>query len=62
MELTQIMEVIGSVGFPIFVAVWMLWRVDKVEKRTQEILTELTLSIKKLCLRLDEGRGDKNGR
>lgn len=51
--ITEMIEVIGTVGFPIFVAVWLLWKSDKTEKRTQEILMELNVSIIKLWERLD---------
>jgi len=56
MEMLQVTELIASLGFPIFVAVWMLWRADKTEKRTQEILAELTLSINKLCMWMGEDK------
>jgi len=56
MEFEQALQVISTVGFPIFVAVWLLWKSDRTEKRTQEILIELKVSINKLCDRINGER------
>lgn len=55
MEINEIMNLISSVGFPIFVAVWLLWKSDKTDKRTQEVMMELKRSIDKLFIRLSDG-------
>ncbi len=57
MEIIDITNLVGTVGFPIFVAVWLLWKSDRTEKRTQEILVELKLSINKLCERINVAGG-----
>ena len=57
MEIIDITNLVGTVGFPIFVAVWLLWKSDRTEKRTQEILVELKLSINKLCERINGAGG-----
>ena len=44
---------IATVGFPIFVAGFLLWRDWKVGKQTNELLTELTQAVNKLCTRVD---------
>jgi len=43
-----VIKLISTVGFPIFVAVWLLWRSDRKEERTQEILQEIKLAIQEL--------------
>jgi hypothetical protein len=41
MDLTQLSQFISTVGFPAAICVWVLYRSDKREERTQEILTEI---------------------
>lgn len=53
MEFEQMTQLITTVGFPIFVAIWLLWKSDRTEKRTQEILLELKNSINRLCDRIN---------
>lgn len=55
MEIKDISQLVASLGFPIFVAIWLLWKSDKTEKRTQDILLELKISINKLCDRINGG-------
>jgi len=43
-------QFISSVGFPIFVAVWMLLRSDKLQQQTNDTLIKLTEVIDK-CAR-----------
>ncbi len=57
MEVEVIMQLISTLGFPIFVSVWLLLRSDKMEKRTQELLIELKVSIDKLNTSFNHQRG-----
>lgn len=41
----ETVALISQVGFPIFVAVFMLFRSDKREEQTQRALTDLTIAI-----------------
>ena len=49
MDISQMVQLISNIGFPIFVAVWLLWRSDQKEEQTQVILAELKAAIDKLC-------------
>jgi len=53
MDVSQMVQVISNIGFPIFVAVWLLWRSDQKEVQTQTILTELKVAIDKMCEKLN---------
>jgi len=56
MDINVITNLISSIGFPIFVAVWLLLRSDKREQETQEILTDLKaviISLTENCKRKD---------
>lgn len=53
MDVTQMVQIISNIGFPIFVAVWLLWRSDQKEEQTQVILAELKVAIDKLCEKMN---------
>lgn len=53
MDISQMVQLISNIGFPIFVAVWLLWRSDQKEEQTQVILTELKAAIDKLCEKMN---------
>jgi len=44
----EIMGLINTVGFPIFVAIWMLVKDQKEKEQTREALTKLTEAINRL--------------
>ena len=48
MEIETILTAISTVGFPIFVACWTLYKSDERQKETNNILTDLKLAIQKL--------------
>jgi len=48
MDVTDPVSLISQVGFPIFVAIWMLYRSDKREETTQATLNELKTAIVEL--------------
>jgi hypothetical protein len=53
-DLKQIAEFISQTGFPIFVAIVLLWRVDNMHTANLEALHENTLEIKLLRVALDK--------
>lgn len=57
MEMELITTIIGNLGFPIFVSIWLLFKMNTQEKRTQELLYELKIAIEKLCI-INETRKD----
>jgi hypothetical protein len=50
----EVMKLINTVGFPIFVAVWMLVKDQQEKKQTREALTKLTEAIDRLIERNKE--------
>lgn len=48
MEWATVTELISSVGFPIFVAVWMLYKSSKDAENTQNVLNSLRDAITEL--------------
>jgi hypothetical protein len=55
MDLTvdQISQLIGQVGFPIFVAGWMLVKQNKDTENMSQILTQLQTAIDHLASKLE---------
>lgn len=43
----QYIELISNVGFPIFISLFLLFRIEKVVKANTEALTNLKIEIKK---------------
>lgn len=43
--MTEIANFISSIGFPIFVAVWMLYKTSKDSEETRNALNELKIAI-----------------
>ena len=43
--MSQIANFIGQVGFPIFVAVWMLYKTSKNSEETRDAINELKIAI-----------------
>lgn len=54
MEMKEIINLINSVGFPIFVAIYMLVQGSKDNKQTRETLEKLTVVVEKLCIQLEK--------
>ena len=64
MDIQMVNNLISSVGFPIFVAVWMLYKTSQDSKETRDTLNDLKVVIQSLADRLDnhldkEGNNDK---
>lgn len=50
----DIIQVIRDLGFPIFVAVWMLVQDRTEKKQTRDAIEKLTIVIEKLTANLDD--------
>lgn len=46
--MNDVINTINQVGFPIFVAVWMLFKDSKEKELTRTALTELTIAVTQL--------------
>ena len=45
MDFTGLVQVVQQVGFPIAVAVWLLWRTDKRLDKMAEILQQIATTM-----------------
>ena len=59
MDVNSITQVISQVGFPIFVAVWLLWKGDQQNKQIVDALNELKIAVTILAEKM--GAGGENG-
>lgn len=46
--MNEVIDTINQVGFPMFVAVWMLFKDSKEKELTRTALTELTMAVSQL--------------
>lgn len=53
MDMTEITQIIGNLGFPIFVAVWMLYKFSKDSEDMRSAISELKEAIVVLTEKLD---------
>lgn len=53
MDMQMVNNLVSSVGFPIFVAVWMLYKTSQDSKETRDTLNDLKVVIQSLADRLD---------
>ena len=53
MDIQAINSFISGVGFPIFVAVWMLYKTSQESKDTRDTLNDLKVVIQSLTDKLD---------
>ena len=54
MDMQTVVSFINSVGFPIFVAIYMLVTASKQNQQTIEALNELKIAVNKLTDKLEE--------
>lgn len=59
MDVNAITQVISSLGFPIFVAVWMLYKSSKDSEEMRNAINELRLAITELTTLVKNEREDK---
>jgi predicted transcriptional regulator len=54
MDIQLAMQLISSLGFPIFIAVYLLNREDKTIDKLAEVINQNTLAIQKLVDKLEK--------
>ena len=54
MDIQLIRQIISSLGFPIFVAIYLLNRVDKTLEGLKEVINQNTLAIQRLLDKLEK--------
>lgn len=59
MDMNAITQIISSLGFPIFVAVWMLYKSSKDSEEMRNTINELRLAITELTTLVKNEREDK---
>lgn len=59
MDLQVVNNLISSVGFPIFVAVWMLYKSSKDSSEMKDTINELKNAITEMTTLLRADRNDK---
>lgn len=59
MDMNAITQIISSLGFPIFVAVWMLYKSSKDSEEMRNTINELRLAITELTTLVKHEREDK---
>jgi len=47
----ELLPLIGTYGFPIFVSVWFMYRLEKKMDENTKAFIELTDNIKKWCIK-----------
>lgn len=53
MDINGIAQLISQMGFPIFVAVWLLWKGDQQNKQIVEALNDLKTAVMLLTEKID---------
>jgi hypothetical protein len=54
MDIQLAMQLISSLGFPIFIAIYLLNREDKTLEKLTEVINQNTLAIQKLLDKLEK--------
>lgn len=58
--MNDIVQFISQIGFPIFVAVWMLYKTSKDSEKMNESINELKVAITGLTSELRHHNGEKD--
>lgn len=58
--MTEVTNIISTLGFPIFVAVWMLYKTSKDSENMKEAINELKVAITELISKIDSLGGNDN--
>lgn len=62
MDMNSVQTIISTVGFPIFVAVWMLYKTSKDTEKMSETINELRNAITELSAILTKTEDKKDER
>lgn len=60
MEMTEITSIISSIGFPIAMVLILVRYINTTQKELIEKMSDISLSISKLCTKMEERYGSKN--
>lgn len=60
MNVNDITTIIANLGFPIFVAIWMLYKSSKDNERMAETINDLKNAITILTSEIKHNKGDEN--
>ena len=60
MDMNAVQTIISTVGFPIFVAVWMLYKSSKDSEKMSETIDDLRNAITELTAILTKSEDKKN--
>lgn len=60
MDIQIVQNLISSVGFPIFVAVWMLYKTSKDSTEMKDTINELKNAITEMTTLLKNDRSEKD--
>lgn len=58
--MNEVAQFISQIGFPIFVAVWMLYKTSKDSEKMNESINELKIAITGLTGELRHHNGEKD--
>ena len=53
----DVIGIIGSLGFPIFVTLWFMWRTEKILNNNTMAMQKLITVVEKLCTEVNESHG-----
>lgn len=59
--MSEIANIISQVGFPIFVAVWMLYKSSNDSKAMNDTINDLRVAITELTTLIQSKERDENG-
>lgn len=59
MDINNIAQLISQMGFPIFVAVWLLWKGDQQNRQIVEALNDLKTAVMLLTEKIDSAKKEE---
>lgn len=59
MDINNIAQLISQMGFPIFVAVWLLWKGDQQNRQIVEALNDLKTAVMLLSEKIDSAKKEE---
>lgn len=45
----ELLPLIGTYGFPIFIALWFMYRMEKILANNTQAINDVNLALKELC-------------
>lgn len=59
MDINNIAQLISQMGFPIFVAVWLLWKGDQQNRQIVDALNDLKTAVMLLTEKIDSAKKEE---